>query len=65
MHDILPLLLMLCMAATAVVLIVGILAFAVQGQFNARYANKLMRARVILQGLAVLVFALITILAVS
>lgn len=61
----LSLLMVVAMAGTALVLVIGILAFAVQGRFNARHANKLMRARVVLQGLAVLIFALITIMAVS
>ena len=64
MNAILPLLMVIAMAATAVVLFVGILAFAVHGKFNARHANKLMQARVILQGLAVLIFGLITLLAI-
>lgn len=53
------------MVATLVVLVVGIVSFAVHGRFYQKNANKLMRARVILQGLALAIFGLITWLAIS
>ncbi|MCB2099991.1 MAG: twin transmembrane helix small protein [Rhodobacterales bacterium] len=49
--------LIVAMGATLVVLIVGILSFAVHGRFNARHANRLMTARVVLQGVAILALA--------
>lgn len=55
----------IAMFATLVVLVVGIVSFAVHGQFYVKNANKLMRARVILQGVALLIFALIMWLAVA
>lgn len=65
MDTLLPILLVLAMVATLAVLVVGVVSFAVYGKFYVRNANKLMRARVILQGLALAVFALITWLAVA
>ena len=47
------------MVATLGVLIVGIFGMAQGGEFNRRNANKLMRARVVLQGVAVLLFAVL------
>ena len=47
------------MVATLGVLIVGIVGMAQGGDFNRRNANKLMRARVVLQGVAILIFAIL------
>ena len=44
------------MAATLAVLIVGIVSMVRGGEFNRKYGNRLMRARVILQGLTVILF---------
>jgi hypothetical protein len=49
----------IAMVATLGVLIVGIFAMAQGGDFNRRNANKLMRARVVLQGVAILLFAIL------
>ena len=47
------------LAATLAVLIAGVVAMLRGGQFNAKYGNKLMRARIAMQGLAVaLMFSL-------
>ncbi len=53
----------IAMVATLGVLIVGVIGMATGGGFNRRFANKLMRARVILQALAVLLFAVVILLA--
>lgn len=50
--------LIICMAAVLGVLIVGIVSMVKGGEFNKKYGNKLMQARVMLQGLALLMFAL-------
>jgi hypothetical protein len=47
------------MGATAIVLFAGIAAFAFNSKLNAKYSNKLMTARGVLQGLAVAVLGLI------
>ena len=49
--------LVVAMVATLLILVVGILSFAVHGKFNARNANRLMRARVVLQGVAIAALA--------
>ncbi|NQV45841.1 MAG: HIG1 domain-containing protein [Rhodospirillales bacterium] len=53
------------MLATLAVLVVGVVSFAVHGRFYVKNANKLMRARVVMQGIALLIFALIMWLAVA
>ena len=55
-------LLVLAMVATLGVLLFGVLTMARGGEFNQRYGNKLMRARVILQGVALLLFIIIMVL---
>lgn len=46
------------MAAVLAVLIIGIISMIRGGPFNEKYGNRLMRARVALQGVALLFFAL-------
>lgn len=50
------------MVATLGVLIVGVIGMASGGGFNQRYANKLMRARVLLQAIAVGILAILLLL---
>ena len=45
--------------ATAGVLLVGIVSMLRGGEFNSRHGNKLMRARVILQGITLALLALL------
>lgn len=52
--NILTVLLLIAMIATLGVLIVGLGGFFQGGDFNRKYGNKLMRARVALQALAIL-----------
>lgn len=58
MTDVLPFLVGAAMLATVVVLFAGIISFAFNTKTNAKYATRLMAARVILQGVAVALFAL-------
>jgi len=44
--------------AVLATLAAGLVGMARNGPFNARYGNTLMRARVVLQGLAIVFFAL-------
>ena len=46
------------MVAVLITLIVGIVSMTTGGEFNKKYGNKLMRVRVILQGIALLFFGL-------
>ncbi len=48
----------LAMIAVLFTLVGGVASMTKGGDFNQKYSNKLMRARVILQGLALLFFAL-------
>ena len=56
---ILTTLLVIAMAATLGVLIVGLAGFFQGGEFNRKYGNKLMQARVALQAVAVLLLLLV------
>ena len=47
------------MFSTLLVLVVGVVSFAVNGDFYKRNANKLMRLRVLFQGLALAFFAIL------
>ncbi len=49
----------IALAATVVVLFAGVVSMARGGNFNARWGNKLMRLRVIVQGAAVALLAVL------
>ena len=49
----------LFMAATLAVVVIGVIAMAVNGKLNKNHSNKLMRLRVLFQAIAVLVFVII------
>ncbi len=51
--------LVVALAGTVAVLFTGIIAMSRGGEFHARYGNLLMRLRVIMQGVAVALFALL------
>ncbi|MDH3659985.1 MAG: twin transmembrane helix small protein [Alphaproteobacteria bacterium] len=55
----LPTLLLIAMLATLAVLIVGLIGFFHGGEFNRKYGNKLMRARVTLQFIAIVLLILV------
>jgi Hypoxia induced protein conserved region len=57
--SILTSLLLLAMCATLAVLVVGLVGFFLGGEFNAKYGNKLMRARVALQAVAVVLLLVV------
>jgi hypothetical protein len=48
----------IAMLATLSVLVLGLAAMVKGGEFNRKYGNKLMRARVLAQGIALAFFAL-------
>ena len=56
--DPLFILVVLSMAAVAVILIIGIGGFGRGGEFNRKYANKLMRLRIFAQFIAVVLILL-------
>lgn len=59
MNNLLLVLLLGFMLATALVLLVGVGGFALGGRFNERWGNKLMQARVGLQLVAVVILGLL------
>ncbi len=63
MNGVILILLAVTLAAVVIVLLAGVAGMAGGGQFNAKYGNKLMRLRVILQGLAVALFLLLVVAA--
>jgi len=65
MENFLGLFLGLAILATVVVLVIGILSFAVHGPFYQKHANHLMRLRVLFQGIAVATLAIIVYITAS
>ena len=55
--------LVLFMAATLAVVVVGVIAMAVNGKLNKNHSNKLMRLRVLFQAIAIFIFVVIVWLA--
>ncbi len=53
MHAILPIVIFIMLLAVVGVLLVGVFAMARGGEFNRKYGNKLMQARVAIQAVAV------------
>ena len=50
--------LVLFMLATLVIVVIGVIAMAVNGKLNKNHSNKLMRLRVLFQAIAILVFVI-------
>ncbi|MEC8773420.1 MAG: twin transmembrane helix small protein [Pseudomonadota bacterium] len=63
MSGLLVALMIFAMLATLGVLFFGIFTMARGGDFNRKYSNRIMRARIVLQGLALLLFAVIMVIA--
>ena len=55
--------LVIFMAVTLAVVVVGVIAMAINGKLNKNHSNKLMRLRVLFQAIAILVFVIIVWLA--
>ena len=56
---VLPFVLVVSMVLALLMVVVGVIAMAKNGNFNKKHSNKLMRMRVLFQGIAFLVFAAI------
>ena len=54
-----PILIIIGLVLVFIVLIIGLVSMLAKGDFNKKYSNKLMRLRVITQGIIVLIFALV------
>lgn len=59
MNTVILILLAVTLVAVVIVLLAGVVGMARGGDFNAKYGNELMRARVVLQGLAIVLFILL------
>ena len=59
LQSILPYLIMIILFAVLLVLIFGVFSMLRGGEFNKRWGNKLMRARVVLQAFAVFLIVLL------
>ncbi len=59
MESVLPFLMAGAMFATLAVVVVGIISFAVYGNFYRRHSNHLMRLRVLFQAVALAIFAVL------
>ena len=57
--NILPVILVISMILALLMVVIGVIAMAKNGNFNKKHSNKLMRMRVLFQGIAVFVFAAI------
>ena len=54
-----PILIIIGLILVSIVLVFGLVSMLAKGDFNKKYSNKLMRLRVITQGIIVLIFALV------
>ena len=54
-----PILIIIGLILVFIVLVIGLVSMLAKGDFNKKYSNKLMRIRVITQGIIVLIFALV------
>ena len=54
-----PILIIIGLVLVFVVLVIGVVSMLLKGDFNKKYSNKLMRIRVITQGIIILIFALV------
>ncbi len=59
MSGIVPVVLIIALVATLGVLFAGLFAMARGGEFNRKHGNRLMRWRVALQGMALLLLAIL------
>ena len=57
--SILSLIMIIFMAGALGVVIIGVIAMAVNGKLNKNHSNKLMRLRVFFQAIAVIIFVII------
>jgi Hypoxia induced protein conserved region len=56
MEHLIPIVIVAAMIAAVGALLLGLVSMAKGGEFNRKYGNKLMRLRIVLQGLAILLF---------
>ena len=54
-----PILIIIGLILVFIVLVIGLISMLLKGDFNKKYSNKLMRLRVITQGIIILIFTLV------
>ena len=54
-----PILIIIGLILVFIVLVIGLVSMLAKDDFNKKYSNKLMRLRVITQGIIILIFALV------
>ena len=54
-----PILIIIGLILVFIVLLIGLISMLSKSDFNKKYSNKLMRLRVITQGIIILIFALV------
>ena len=54
-----PILIIIGLVLVFIVLVIGLVSMLLKGDFNKKYSNKLMRLRVITQGIIILIFSLV------
>ena len=54
-----PILIIIGLVLVFIVLVIGLVSMLLKGDFNKKYSNKLMRLRVITQGIIILIFTLV------
>ena len=54
-----PILIIIGLVLVFIVLVIGLISMLAKGNFNKKYSNKLMRLRVITQGIIILIFSII------
>ena len=54
-----PILIIIGLILVSIVLVIGLVSMLTKGDFNKKYSNKLMRLRVITQGIIVLILSLV------
>ena len=54
-----PILIIIGLVLVFIVLVIGLVSMLAKGDFNKKYSNKLMRLRVMTQGIIILIFSLV------
>ena len=56
---VLPFVLVVSMILALLMVVIGVIAMAKNGSFNKKHSNKLMRMRVLFQGIALIILAVV------
>jgi hypothetical protein len=65
LRDVLPVAVVIGMVVTALTMFVGVFSMSRGGEFNRKWSNKLMRFRVLFQGITVALLLLLVLLSVK